>query len=197
MKLIDLQEKLSELKCFTPLEAKRFLNLPDTTIQKIIYRYTKKGILIKIRNGLYAFKGRDFPHLWHIANRLYSPSYISFETALSYYGIIPETVYTIISATSKITRNYELQKKEFIYHKIKKNAYTGYKPIKFEGFTVLIAEPEKAIADYLYITFLKKLTIDERFRFKNVKKSLLIKYIERYENEPFIKRAKNVIRKHY
>ncbi|MFH1259498.1 MAG: type IV toxin-antitoxin system AbiEi family antitoxin domain-containing protein [Elusimicrobiota bacterium] len=92
MKLYELQQKLSKLKCFTPIDIKRFSGLSETAVNKIIWRYTQKGIFVRLRNGLYIFENLSLPPLWHIANKVYQPSYISFETALSYYGIIPESV---------------------------------------------------------------------------------------------------------
>lgn len=193
MKLHNLQEKLAQLKYFTPLDIKRFAKLTDVSIRKIIWRYTKKGIFVKLRNNLYMFKNNEKPSLWRIANRIYSPSYISFETALSYYGIIPETVYAITSATSKITRNFSVLDNEFAYKKIKIEAFAGYRAIKIDDETVLVAEPEKALADYLYFVHLKKSLLNERLWTKKINKNAFYKYVKIFHNEPFSKWVKNVI----
>ncbi|MFH0947994.1 MAG: hypothetical protein V1833_03250 [Elusimicrobiota bacterium] len=193
MKLHNLQEKLAQLKYFTPLDIGRFAKLTDDSVHKIIWRYTKKGIFVKLRNNLYMFRNNEKPSLWLLANKIYSPSYISFETALSYYGIIPETVYTVTSATSKITRNFSVMDNEFIYKKIKIEAFTGYRAIKIDGETVLVAEPEKALADYLYFVHLRKSSLNERLRTKKINKKAFYTYIKIFHNEPFSKWIKNVI----
>lgn len=193
MKLYELQEKLAQLKYFTPLDIKRFAKLTDGSIRKIIWRYTKKGIFAKLRNNLYMFKNNEKPSLWRIANKIYSPSYISFETVLSYYGIIPETVYAITSATSKITRKFSVLDNEFVYKKIKIEAFTGYRTVKIDDKTVLVAEPEKALADYLYFVHLKKSSLNERLRTKKINKNAFYKYVKTFHNEPFSKWVKNVI----
>ena len=197
MKLFHLQQKLSKLKCFTPVDIRRYTGLSETAVQKIISRYIQKGIFVRLRNGLYMFKNTPFPPLWYIANKVYNPSYISFETALAYYGFIPESVYTIISATSKTTRNFEIIDREFSYRKIKKEAFTGYKPIKIEDEIILFAEPEKALADYLYFVYLKKIRINERLKKTGIKKNILVKYIRTFKNKTFTEWNKNVIGKYY
>ena len=187
MKLHRLQEKLSKLKCFTPIDIKRFSGLSEKSVHKIIWRYTKKGIIVRLRNGIYIFKSNPLPPLWYIANRIYQPSYISFETALSYYGLIPESIYAVTSATSKITRNFEIDNKEFIYRKIKKDAFTGYKPVEIEDEITNIAEPEKALSDYLYFVYLKKISFNERINIKKINKKLVMKYVNIFKNKPFLK----------
>ena len=195
MKLLELQKKLSKYKCFTPLDIERVAELSKTAVQKIVSRYTQKGIFVRIRNGLYTFKNAPYPSLWLIANKLYSPSYISFETALAYYGIIPESVYSITSATSKITRNFVALDKQFIFRKVKRNMFCGYKPLLLNGDISLIAEPEKALVDYLYFVYLKKAPLYERMKIKTIEKKNLTLYIKICNNRLFSKWVYNVIRK--
>ena len=111
----------------------------------------KKENLIRLKRGLYETDKNTNPIL--IANHIVSPSYISFETALSYYEMIPEKVYTITSASfnkkkEKIIKN---QLGIFTYTDIPKNVYSDSIIIdtsKEYGF--LIATKEKAILDMLY-----------------------------------------------
>ena len=112
------------------------------------------------------------------------PSYISFDTALSFHGIIPETIYTITSATTKATREFKINNMYFTYCKIKKSVYTGYRPIKYLNEIVLIAEPEKALADYFYFIELKKRQLNyERLNLKNIRKNKLISFAKLF-NRP-------------
>lgn len=112
----------------------------------------KKGNLIRIKRGLYT---DDLSHdLEAIANICYGPSYISFEYALSYYGIIPEHVSTITSATydKKNNKSYLLKDAAFEYRCIPKSAFPiGIKLMKTQnGCTYKIASKEKALCDMLY-----------------------------------------------
>ena len=81
------------------------LSLPDFDMKNLIY-WQKKGYVIKLRNGYYMFTDyKTTEHtLFHIANELYDLSYVSMESALSHYGLIPEGVYSIISNSPKPIR---------------------------------------------------------------------------------------------
>ncbi len=183
LKLHQVVKKLKEKKMnlFTPLEFKRVFDISNWACQWFIKTHTKEKDFIKLRKGLYMLA--DYPANYYlIANRLYEPSYISFDTALSFYGIIPETIYTITSATSKTTRQYKVENIRFIYHKLKKGTYAGYKAIKYQDDTILIAEPEKALADYLYFIELKKRSFSyERIDLKKIKKTKLKAYVKLFK----------------
>lgn len=184
----------SGLTCFTPLEFQRITKATKIGSRKLLERWTKKGLFLRLKNGLYVASDTK-PSLWLIANKLYGPSYISLETALSYYGVIPETAYSITSVTSKITRQFEVHGQVFLYRKIKRCAFSGYRPVKIDGQTVLLAEAEKALADYLYFTYYEKSSVNSRVRWNKIKMSLLRKYIGIFSNKNFSRWAKNVIPK--
>ena len=108
--------------------------------------------LIKLKRGLYETNENSDP--FTIANSLLSPSYISFETALSYYGMIPERVYTIKSASFKKNKKKEYKNKFglFLYQDINPNAYPyDIEEIEIDGIKVLIASREKALLDLLSV----------------------------------------------
>ena len=179
--------KKKNIKLFTPLEFRRVFNVSQCAAQWFIKTYTKKKLFLKLKNGLYVLKD-SLPSAYSIANRLYQPSYISFDAALSYYGIIPETIYTVTSATSKTTRTFEIEGINYDFRKIKKDFYTGYKAIKYSDETILIAEPEKALADYLYFVVLKKRELHyERLNLKKVKKNKLLFYAKLFKKPEIIK----------
>ena len=119
--------------------------------QKISYE-TKKGNLTRIKRGLYSDNILiDSPV---IANVCYSPSYISFEYALSYYGIIPErvTLYTSAVYNKKNNKMYRLDNVAFEYRSIPNDAFNeGIIFLKNEeGIRYKIASKEKALCDTLY-----------------------------------------------
>ena len=101
---------------FTPLEFRRVFGVSKWACQWFIKNHAKEGVFVKLRKGLYMMT--DYPaNNYLIANRLYAPSYISFDMALSIYGIIPETVYTVTSATTRTTREFRVRNIHFVYHK--------------------------------------------------------------------------------
>ena len=165
LNLVQIERGLRDkgFKIFTPFEFTRIFETSFVSAQKFLERYTKKGVFARVKKGLY-ISNLDPPNEMVLANRIYFPSYISFESALSYYGLIPETVYSITSATTKPTREFFLGEMAFSYSKIKKEAFTGYTPEQFEGETVLIATPEKAFCDYFYFVNLGKKSLNERLK---------------------------------
>lgn len=173
--------KQKKLTLFTPLEFRRVFDVSQDATKWFIKTHTKDGLFIKLRNGLYTLADSPANH-YLIANRLFTPSYISFDTALSFYGIIPETIYSVASATPKGTKEFSAMNVRFVYHKVKKEVYTGYKPINHRGYTILIAEPEKALADYLYFVALKRRGLHyERLNLRKIKKTKLLSYVKLFK----------------
>jgi len=112
-----------------------------------------KGFIKMIRRGHYAFSGLEINEsaLFLMANKIYTPSYVSMEMALAYYNLIPEAVYGITSVSSRKTNHFKTDFGEFIYRHIKPQLIFGYKLISYNGQNFKIAEPEKAILDYFYL----------------------------------------------
>lgn len=179
---IEVEEKLklNGLLVFSPREFKDFFDVPANTASSFLKRNVKSGLFLKLRNGFYMLKDSS-PSLYLIANKLYQPSYISLEKALSYYGIIPETVYTITSVTTKSTREFKTPRATFSYQRIKKSVFTGYSPKKIEAVTVFMADKEKALADYLYFVDLKKISLNDRLNLSHVKKTKLLELVLIFE----------------
>lgn len=73
------------------------------------------------------------------------------ETALSYYGFIPEGVYTITAITTLLPRSWETRLGTFRYSMVKPSYFFGYTYLKYENRQILIATPEKTILDYFYL----------------------------------------------
>ncbi len=114
--------------------------------------WVKKGYLIRLKNNLYAFtREKEAVSGEEVAFLLYQPSYLSLESALAWYGFIPEIVYAYTSITAKTTRTFENPFGRFIYRHVKKELFWGYKEVKTDYGIYLMAEPEKALLDYLYL----------------------------------------------
>ena len=162
-------------------------------------RWTKKGLLIRLRQGYFTFpeyKGKP-DYAWYFANRMYRPSYISIHSALSFYGIIPESVIQITSASALKTAYFVNHFGEYSYKTIKKELMFGFilKTIP-DGRTLQIAEPEKALADllYLYPEYQTKhdmldLRLDDEYLGNELKKDLLREYISLFKSRSLEKRA--------
>ena len=116
----------------------------------------KRGIIIRVKKGLYIFgeQYRQRPFSREIlANLIYGPSYISLEYALQYHGLIPERVEAVTSVTTGRSRRFSSPVGLFIYRKIPLPAFRiGVDRTEIEeGRAFLIATPEKALADKIYI----------------------------------------------
>lgn len=130
------------------LEQQGYRN-PYTKIQRLV----REKKLIPIRRGLYETDSNVSPHL--LAGVIYSPSYVSFASALSIYGMIPERVYACTSATQRKNRHKEYHTPfgTFLYRDVPAAVYPYGVLWKTEGesYSYQIATPEKAICDMLYI----------------------------------------------
>lgn len=160
---------------FTPLEFTQLFEVSPYAGARFLHVYTEKKFFTKLRNGLYTLEAKR-PPVFYIANKLYRPSYVSLETALSYYGIIPEVVYSVTSVTPKPTQEFDVLDKAYTYTRMKQAAFQGYAPKKESDYTYLIAEPEKALADYLYLVSLGKKSWNDRFYTKKISKEKVHAY---------------------
>lgn len=152
---------------FTPFDFAGIFETSPISSQKFLERYTKKGVFLRVKNGLYLFEHNPRQDVI-LANKIYFPSYVSLDYSLSYYGVIPETVYSMTSVTTKPTREFTVANRSYEYRKIKKEAYTGYAAMTFDGQTGLMAEPEKALADYLYFVSLGERTLNDRLSLRKI-----------------------------
>ena len=127
-------------------ELKNYKN-PKTKLQRMV----SKGELFPIIQGLYENDKNINP--MYLAEIIYSPSYISFETALSFYELIPERVFQIKSATFKKRRKkeYKTYFGTFTYQDVPSDVYSyGVKLVNYGSYTFKIACLEKALLDKLY-----------------------------------------------
>lgn len=111
-----------------------------------IARMLGTGELVSLRRGLYASRRDLDPRC--LAGPIYGPSYVSFETALAWHGMIPEGVAEILSATPKRPASFENHFGRFRYLTIPKAVYpVGILRVTESDLPFLIASPTKALAD--------------------------------------------------
>ena len=136
--------------------------IPVVEIEKVfpgfdrnaLTRWQQKGYLQKIRRGYYRLsslplKGEE--DLFFIANRIYDPSYVSMQSALRWYDFIPEGVFSTTSVTTLKTSEFQTDVGHFAYRNLKPELFWGYRLVKYGAFCIKIADPEKAILDFLYL----------------------------------------------
>jgi predicted transcriptional regulator of viral defense system len=121
-----------------------------------IVRWVNAGKLIQIRRGLYALS-RPFrkiePHPFLIANRIRKASYVSLQSALAYYGIIPEHVPVVTSITTGRPEELQTGFGAFGYRHIRKPLFAGFRSVNVApGQSAFLATPEKALLDLIYLS---------------------------------------------
>lgn len=121
----------------------------------LLKRLIKKNDLLRVSRGVYAFgepwrkKGLS---QFTIANHLYSPSYVSYHSALSHHGLIPEAVYTTTSAcVQQKIKHYKTPFGDFTYDHVPINAFRlGVVHENLGHGFILMATPIKALFDMIY-----------------------------------------------
>ncbi len=114
------------------------------------------GQIVRLKRGMYVVSPKVTKKILStelIANHLYGPSYVSLESALRFYGLIPEAVYAVRSMTLKRSRDFENSIARFDYTQCPSDYYSiGIQQIIREDYAFLIATPEKALCDLIAYT---------------------------------------------
>lgn len=181
MKYIELRQEIKQ-NVFSFIDiVKHFSKENETSLKTQIIRLIKKGLVKRIKRGIYCFDLSQIDEL-ALAYILYSPSYISLETALNYYGIIPDISQTVTLINYTTTKTIKTPIGNYNYHKIKKELFFGFKKVSSvkEGY-ITIAEKEKALLDYFY---LRKITsiLELRLDLTNINFGLYDKFSKFYPN---------------
>ncbi len=169
-----LQKK--QVSFFSLADFGRLFNIGNQqTLYKKIQRLEEKNIIQRLIKGKYRFllsPGNDFT----LANFLYQPSYISLESALSFYGIITGFSYQITSVLTNKTRFVNIDGKDFQYCQISSDLFWGYE--KKDEF--LIADKEKALLDYIYFSLKGLRSLDwEEIDLSEIDKSKMAIYLKK------------------
>jgi hypothetical protein len=148
------------------LDLQKFGNIPFnyTALEELLHDYQspydkvsameKRGDIVRLKKGLYVVSDKISCKIISkelVANQLYGPSYISFETALAFYGLIPEKVFAVRAATFKRAKRFENAVGRFEYVTVPENYYSiGISQQTVDGeYTYLLATPEKALCDLI------------------------------------------------
>ena len=185
MQYIELKENLKDFTVFSLADIK---GIDSHFHRRRLNEWQDKGYIKKVIRGYYIFSDLklDEKVIFEIANRIYSPSYISFETAFAYYGLIPESVYGITSASTRKTYAFKTSLAKFSYRTIKPSLFFGYLLAEQNGRYFKIASPEKAVLDYFYINPCIKNNND--FESLRIDKGEFLKIIDRNKISIFLRR---------
>ncbi len=119
-----------------------------------IRRAKQQGLIVQLKRGLYYLTEpltHAKPHPFEAAQWIYGPSYVSLESALSYHGLIPESVPNITCVRPKRSEHFETPIQTFFYSTLPlDNFFIGTHYIKENNHTFFIASIWKAILDYIY-----------------------------------------------
>jgi len=153
-----------------------------------VSRWEHKGYLIKLRKGLYILNETErkiTPSRFVIAHHMYTPSYISGESALAFYDMIPERVYELTSITTRKTVLFENAFGVFRYRHLDISRFSGFVEHRDEnGLPFFLAEPEKALVDFIYLNLSSfhygdRDVFENSYRFQNLER-LRIRRLVRY-----------------
>lgn len=186
MKYNELKQKIKHLPVFTSSMLKA--SGETSTLKVQLSQWKKKGLISQLRRGLYTLckEEREIePTHFFLANQIFIPSYVSLESALAFYGLIPEFVASTTSITARKTCKFKNEFGIFTYQHIKKEGYDGFISIQEkDNINILIATPEKAVVDFVYLNLerfnLQDISVfTESYRFQNYER-LSKKKIRRY-----------------
>jgi len=198
MKIFDFKQKLIPMGAFSLTDISMFY--PDFDRRRLS-EWIEKGYIVKIRREWYCFSDYEKSEFFSffVANKIYSPSYISLESAMSYHGIIPEAVYSISSVTTNKTKTFDTPLGCMLYKTIRPGLFFGYRLIYDKSRPVKIAGPEKAILDFFYLNSQYKTEDDFaeiRLSLENVSLSKLRQLLKRYESPTLEIRIKKMLEVH-
>jgi len=196
MRFRDFQFYAKDLPAFNLNDVRKID--PDFHRQQL-NDWLERGYIQSLANAYYIFADTqlDESYLFMLANRIYEPSYISRESALAYYFVIPETVLSVTSTSSRKTKQFDSKWGRFNYHSIKPVLMFGYRVVEQDRIIKYkIASLEKAVLDYLHWN--KRInSIDDfaelrwsRQELSELENSpLLRKYLRRFENKALERRV--------
>jgi len=135
-------------------------SIDTCSLRENINKWNKKGYIYRLKNNLYTLNDNDRKtgvSRSFIANYIYTPSYVSLEYAMYTYGLIPENVYEMTSVSTLKTAKFKNHFGVFSYSNIKPDLFFGYAAHKDENkMSVVMATPEKAMLDYIYLRFCRR-----------------------------------------
>jgi predicted transcriptional regulator of viral defense system len=153
---MDFEQLLSILGDETLFETSLLLagKVNPNVVRLQLSRWTRSGRIYQLRRGVYAIAPpyqKTKPHPYVIANHLQRSSYVSLQSALAYYNLIPETVITTVSVTTGRPEYLSTPLGDFEYRHVKPGLFKGYQMTDLGNQLAFVATPEKALLDLVYL----------------------------------------------
>lgn len=124
-------------------------------VRRQLSRWKKAGRIYQLRRGLYTLAPpfqKVKPHPFLIANRMVRGSYVSCQSALAYYGLIPEYVPVVVSITTGRPSRWDTPMGSYEFRHVKTELFRGYRLIDLTAHQqAFVATPEKALLDLIYL----------------------------------------------
>lgn len=146
-------ELRDSMKDFTVFSVRDILRVDQAFHRRRLNEWQDKGYIRKVIKGFYVLADRALDEwaMFEIANRIYKPSYVSLESALAHYQLIPEIVYGVTSISTRRSYRFASSMAEFRYRTVTPRLFFGYDLAAAGSRRVKIARPEKAVLDFLYL----------------------------------------------
>ena len=180
MRLREFRQTMKMPIFYTYQVERLFGNESKNLINTQLSRMVKRGDLVRLKRGVYRLAEAEVDELV-LAGWLYKPSYVSLESVLQMSGVIPEVVGKVTSVTTVTSKEVKTGEGVFLYSKIAKELFFGYEKVKDEksGLYYNLAEPEKALLDWIYVRRVKSLE-GERVDMSELNKKKLRSYVKIY-----------------
>jgi len=161
---------------FTVGDLEKILGLKRESLYVTLNRLTKSGVFERLKKNVYILF-TQINDAEKVANEIYYPSYLSFEKALSMYGILSQVPYTYTFATIRPSKKVMIGNFAVEYSHLKEELFFGY--ILKNGKN--IALPEKALLDELYLVArgVRELNIEE-LDLKEINRERLEEFAKKY-----------------
>lgn len=201
---VEFEAKMGSFRVFSTGDVEK--QFPSMNLMNLV-RWQRKGYILRLRNRWYVFNDAESHENieWLAANLIYSPSYISLHTALSWYNMIPEMVVPTTSVSTRKTNKFSTPLGDFDYHRIKTELFGfGYALENMDAYRsgseksrkIMVATPQKAILDFFYINSFYESEKDmEDLRLNDTELTKIIneefyRYLERYKSTALERRIR-------
>ncbi len=177
-------------------------NVSDAEIRSQLTRWKNRGRILQLRRGVYLLAPpyrKVEPHPFLIANYLRKESYVSLQSALAHYGMIPEHVPVVTSVTTARPERLTTPAGTFTFNHVNQSSFYSYLQVEVsKGQRAFIATPEKALLDLIYLTpggdrpaYLKELRLQN---LEVMQREALFTAAERFGKKKILRATENVLR---
>ena len=179
VKVLMGEARLTDVVVVNELAAK--YNLPAASAWKAASRLTKRGLLSRVANGIYLNKLVRDASASDFVNVLKPNSYVSLESALNHWGVSTQSPVSLTCVTTGKSKRYRTPEFAITFRTISEHLFWGFVEQQTRYSKYQIAEPEKALLDWIYLTLQSGLTprLDE-IELQVLDRQKLVKYADKY-----------------